>query len=230
MEKLFVKDKDIVVPGEELAEGMDYIPAAGTYRDGDKIIASQVGVLNISGRLVKLVPLSGRYSPKVGDTVIGKVTNVSFSNWFIDVGYAYEGVLSLKDATSDYIERGADLSKYYDIGDYVSCKITNVTKSMAIDLSMKGLGLRKLRGGKIISITPSKVPRVIGKQGSMINLIKERTGCRISAGQNGRVWIQGDDPKKEMVAARAIEMIDKNAHAQGLTDEITKFLSKEIKK
>lgn len=230
MGKLIVKDKDIVVPGEELAEGMDYIPAAGTYRDGDKIIASQVGVLNISGRLVKLVPLSGRYSPKVGDTVIGRVTNISFSNWFIDIGYAYEGVLSLKDATSDYIERGADLSKYYDIGDYVSCKITNVTKSMAVDLSMRGLGLRKLKGGKIISITSSKVPRVIGKQGSMINLIKEKTGCRISAGQNGRVWIQGDDPKKEMEAIRAIEMIDKNAHAQGLTDEITKFLSKEIKK
>lgn len=230
MGKLLITDKDIVVPGEELAEGMDYIPAAGTYRDGDKIIASQVGMVNLSGRLVKLVPLSGRYSPKVGDTVIGKVTNVSFSNWFIDVGYAYEGVLSLKDATSDYIERGADLSKYYDIGDYVSCKITNVTKSMAIDLSMKGLGLRKLKGGRIIKVTPSKIPRIIGKQGSMINLIKEKTSCRISAGQNGRIWIQGDDPQKEMLAAKAIEMIDKNAHAKGLTDEITGFLSKEIKK
>ena len=230
MGKINVKDKDIVVPGEELAEGMDYLPAAGTYRDGDKIIASQVGMVNINGRLVKLTPLSGKYIPKAGDTVIGRVTNMSFSSWFIDVGYAYEGVMSLKDATSEYIDRGADLSRYYDFGDYVICKVLKVNRSMAIDLSMKGPGLRKIKGGKIIHITPSKVPRVIGKQGSMINMIKEKTGCRISVGQNGLVWIQGDDPKKEMIATKAIDEIEKKSHTNGLTDEITKFLSKEMKK
>jgi len=230
MGKLNTKDKDIVVPGEELAEGMDHLPAAGTYRDGDKIIASQVGVVNISGRLINIIPLSGRYIPKAGDTVIGQVKNVSFSNWFIDVGYAYEGVMSLKDATSDYIDRGADLSKYYDFGDHVVCKIIKVSRSMAIDLSMKGPGLRTLKGGKMVNITPSKVPRVIGKQGSMINLIKEKTGCNISVGQNGIIWIQGDDPKKEMLATKAIEEIEKKAHVSGLTDKITKFLSEEMKK
>lgn len=230
MGKIKVKDKDIVVPGEELAEGMDYLPAAGTYRDGDKIIASQVGIVSVGGRLLKLIPLSGRYIPRAGDTVIGRVTNMSFSSWFIDVGYAYEAVMSLKDATSEYIDRGADLSRYYDFGDYVVCKIVKVNKSMAIDLSMKGPGLRKLKGGKIIHVTPSKVPRVIGKQGSMINLIKEKTGCKISVGQNGWVWLQGDDPKKELLATKAIEEVEKKSHINGLTDEITKFLSKEIKK
>lgn len=230
MGKLHVKEKDIVIPGEELADGMDYLPAAGTYRDGEKIIASQLGMISISGRLIKVMPLSGRYIPKAGDTVIGKVTNVSFSNWFIDVGYAYEGVMSLKDGTSEYIDRGADLSRYYDIGDYVVCKIVKVNKAMAIDLSMKGPGLRKLKGGKFVSVTPSKVPRIIGKQGSMINLIKEQTGCKVSVGQNGLVWIQGDDPEKESIATRAIEEIERKAHLSGLTDEITKFLSKEIKK
>jgi len=230
MGKINIKDKDIVVPGEELAEGMDYVPAVGTYRDEEKIIASQVGIVNVSGRLIKLIPLSGNYIPRAGDTVIGRVANMSFSSWFIDVGYAYEAALSLKDATSEYIDRGADLSRYYDFGDYVVCKIIKVTKSMAIDLTMKGPGLRKIKGGKIVKITPSKVPRVIGKQGSMINLIKEKTGCRISVGQNGLVWIQGDDPKQEMIATKAIEEIEKKAHMNGLTDEITKFLSKEIKK
>ncbi|MBL7100622.1 MAG: KH domain-containing protein [Nanoarchaeota archaeon] len=230
MGKINVKDKDVVIPGEELAESMDYVPAAGTYRDGDKIIASQVGIVNISGRLIKIIPLSGRYFPKTGDTVIGKVINMSFSSWFIDIGYAYDGVLSLKDATSEYIEKGADLSRYYNFGEHMLCKIVNINKSMAIDLSMKGPGLRKLKDGTIIKITPSKVPRVIGKQGSMINLIKEKTGCQISVGQNGLIWIQGTDPKNEIIAMKAVEEIEKKSHINGLTDEITKFLSKEIKK
>ncbi len=230
MGKVNVKDKDIVVPGEELAEGMDILPAAGTYRDGDKIIASQVGIVSLNNRLIKLIPLSGIYIPRAGDTVIGKVVNMGFSNWFIDIGYAYEGVLGLKDATSEYIDRGADLTRYYDFGDYVVCKIAHVTKSMAIDLTMKGPGLRKLKGGKIIKITPAKVPRVIGKQGSMINLIKEKTGCKISVGQNGLVWLQGEDPEKEIIATKAIKEIEKKAHMSGLTDAITEFLTKEIKK
>lgn len=230
MSKLNVKEKNIVVPGEILAEGMDYLPAAGTYREGDKIIASQLGMISISGRLIKIVQLSGRYVPKAGDTIIGKITNMTFSSWFIDIGYAYESALSLKDASSEFIERGADLSKYYDFGDLVIAKIAKVTRSMAVDLTMKGPGLRKLKGGKLIFITPTKVPRVIGKQGSMINLIKEKTGCKISVGQNGWVWIEGEDPKKEMLATEAIMEIEKKAHISGLTDEMTKFLTKETKK
>jgi len=230
MGKINVKNKDIVIPGEDLAEGMDYLPAAGTYREGDKIISLQLGIANVNGRLVKVIPLAGNYFPKNGDTVIGRITNMSFSSWFVDVGYAYEAVLSLKDASSEYIERGADLSRYFNFGDYIMCKITNVNKSMAIDLSMKGPGLRKLKGGNIIKICPSKVPRVIGKQGSMINLIKDKTGCKISIGQNGLVWLSGDDPKKEIVATKAIYEIEQKAHISGLTDDITKFLSKEMKK
>ncbi|MFH1332360.1 MAG: exosome complex RNA-binding protein Rrp4 [archaeon] len=229
MKEIKVNDKDIVVPGEELAVGMDYIPSTGTYRDGDKIIAAQLGIVNISGRVIKLIPLSGRYMPKAGDMVIGKVMNMSFSNWAVDIGYAYEAMVSLKDATSEFIERGADLSKYFDFGDIVAANIVNVTRSNAVDLSMKGPGLHKLKGGKLVFVTPSKVPRIIGKQASMINLIKEKTGCKITVGQNGWVWIQSDDPKKEMITTKVIEYIDENAHKNGLTDDVSKMLAEELK-
>lgn len=227
--KEVIKDKDIVVPGEELAAGIDYVPSIGTYRDGEKIIASQLGMVNISGRVIKLIPLSGRYLPKAGDTVIGKVTNMAFSSWFVDIGYAYEAAISLKDATSEFIERGADLSKYFDFGDIIVAQIVNVNRSNAIDLSMKGPGLKKLKGGRIIYVTPSKVPRVIGKQASMINMVKEKTGCMIIVGQNGWVWIQSDDPKKELVASNVVDYINQNAHKNGLTDEVSNFLAKELK-
>jgi len=229
MEKIKVNDKDIAVPGEELAVGMDYIPSTGTYRDGDKIIAAQLGIVSVSGRVIKLIPLSGRYMPKTGDTVLGRITNMTFSSWFVDIGYAYEAALSLKDATSEFIERGADLSKYFDFDDVIVAKIVNVTRSNAIDLSMKGPGLHKLKGGKLVFVIPSKVPRIIGKQASMINLVKEKTGCKITVGQNGWVWIQSDDPKKEMVATKVIEYINENAHRNGLTDNVSKMLAEELK-
>lgn len=229
MKEIFIKDKDIVVPGEDLAVGMDYVPSTGTYRDGENIVATQLGMVSITGRVVKLIPLSGRYLPREGDMVIGKIMNMTFSSWFVDIGYAYEAAVSLKDATSEYIERGADLSRYFDFGDIIAAQIVNVTKSNAIDLSMKGPGLHKLKGGRVIFVTPSKVPRIIGKQASMINLIKEKTGCKITVGQNGWVWIFSEDPKKELIASNVIQYINDNAHKNGLTDDVSNFLAKELK-
>ena len=224
---LLTEEKNVVIPGQLLAEGMDYLPAQGTYREGENIYASQLGITNLSGRLIKIIPLTGRYIPKAGDFVIGKVNNINFSSWSVDIDYAYEAQLSLKEATSEFIERGEDLSQYFNFGDIIMAKIINVTPSKAIDLSMKGPGLRKLTQGRIIRIASPKVPRVIGKQGSMISLIKELTCCRISVGQNGLIWLAGNDLASEALAISAIDLIDKEAHTEGLTERVKEFLESQ---
>jgi exosome complex component RRP4 len=229
MSELKVKDKEIVSPGEVLASGMDFLPAGGTFREGNDIISSQVGIVNISGRLIKIIPLSGKYVPRRDDVVIGKIVDLWLGGWRVDIGWAYSANLSLKDASEDFIEKKADLSQYFNHGDIILTKITDVNSTKIIDLSMKGQGLRKLIGGRIIEITPSKVPRVIGKQGSMINLIKEKTDCKIFVGQNGRVWIKGIDPKKELTAVEAIRKINEESSTEGLTDKIKEFLEAKLK-
>ena len=221
-----VKDKDVVVPGEILAEGMGYLPSRGTYREGEKIIASRLGLIHMDGKVIKLVPLSGRYMPKVGDTVIGKVIDVLMSGWRMELNTAYTAMLGMKEATSDFIPKGANLTQYFDIDDYVVGKISNVTSQKLVDLSMRGPGNRKLKGGRVIEVNTTKVPRIIGKQGSMVSMIKDATGCKITVGQNGLVWIDGE-PEKELIAVKAIELIEKESHTSGLTDRVKAFLEKE---
>ncbi len=99
MGNLLIAEREIVVPGQELAEGMDYLPGNEVIREGEKLIATRLGIASVSGRLVKIVPLTGTYLPKRGDLVIGKVVNVGFSGWRIDFGWPFEGNLSLKDAS-----------------------------------------------------------------------------------------------------------------------------------
>jgi len=228
MGELKVKDKDIVVPGDELADGMDFLPAGGAFREGDKIIASQVGVISVNGRLIKLVPLNAKYTPKKGDMVIGKVAAITNNGWFVDIGYSNEAFIPLRDGSMEYIPKGADLVQYYDYNDYVVADITRVSKDKEIDLSMKGPGLRKLSEGRIIKVNSAKVPRIIGKQGSMISMIKQMTDCRVIVGQNGYVWIYGVDPVKELVAVDAIKRIEERAHIHGLTDEIKTYLENKV--
>lgn len=227
MGELLLQDKSIVVPSETLAKGMDFIPGSGAFREGENIIASQVGLLYLSGRIVKVVPLSGKYIPKKGDLVIGKIVDITFGGWRVDIGWAFEANLSLRDASADFIEKKADLTQYYELGDIIAAQITHVSGSKIIDLSMKGPGLRKLKGGRIIEIESSKVPRIIGKQGSMISLIKEKTDCRLTVGQNGKVWISGSDSKKEMLVVDVIKKIQQESHLDGLTDRIKSYLEQQ---
>lgn len=88
---------------------------------------------------------------------------------------------------------------------------------------MKSRGLGKLEGGRIIKINPHKVPRIIGKEGSMINMIKEHTGVEITVGQNGRVWLKGE-LDGERKAEEAITIIENESFSEGLTEKVKKFL------
>jgi len=84
----------------------------------------------------------------------------------------------------------------------------------------------KIEDGIIIEIQPSKVPRIIGKNGSMVSLLRQHTGCWIFVGQNGRVWIRGESENISRLV-EAIRKIEREAHTTGLTDRISKFLEGE---
>ncbi|MEM4267531.1 MAG: exosome complex RNA-binding protein Rrp4 [Candidatus Woesearchaeota archaeon] len=221
--ELIAKDKCVVVPGEVLVEGMDYLPGFGTYRLGERILASRLGLVNIDGRAIKIIPLSGRYLPKRNDVIIGRVIDVTLNGWRLDINSAYTAMLMIKDGTSDFVNKGADLTQYYNLGDYIVCKIINVTTQKLVDVTMRGPGLKKLKNGRILKVNPFKVPRIIGKQGSMVSMIKDATKCWIIVGQNGIIWLQGK-PRDEVIAVQAIRMIEKEAHLPGLTDKIKQHL------
>ncbi|MBI4148244.1 RNA-binding protein [Candidatus Woesearchaeota archaeon] len=223
---LVVKDKSVVVPGEALATGMGYIPGTGTYRDGESVQAGRLGLASIDGKVIKLIPLSGKYLPKLNDRVIGKVIDVLLTGWRIEMNCPYSSVLTLKDATTEFVARGADLTQYFALGDWVVAKIVNVTSQKLIDVSMKGPGLRKLQGGRVIVVNPQKVPRIIGKEGSMVSLIKDATGCNIVVGQNGLVWMDGE-PQAQLKVVETIRKIEDESHLTGLTDRISAFLQKK---
>src|SRR3989344_7455226 len=145
-EEVLVKDKEIVVPGEKLAIGMSFLPGSGAYRDSEHIVAQRLGMVSVEGKVIKLIALSGKYLPKIKDKVVGKVIDVLMTGWRIELNSPYSSVMTLKDATSEFIARGADLRQYYELGDQVVCQIVNVTSPKLVDVSMRGPGIQKLRG------------------------------------------------------------------------------------
>ena len=219
-------DRKIVVPGEVITKGDDYLPGEGTEKVGEEIIANKYGLAEESDRLVKVIPLSGVYHPRRGNVVIGKVENITFNGWILNIDTADHAFLSLMEVPR-FVNKDA-LDEVMEIGDMAVVKIWNVNKR-GVDLSIKSRGLGKIENGMIVSVNPHKVPRIIGKEGSMIKLIKDETGCNITVGQNGFVWIRGEKVEDELLAKKAILFVAEKSFIKGLTDEVIKWF-KENKK
>ena len=63
----------------------------------------------------------------------------------------------------------------------------------------------------------------------MINLIKDETGCNITVGQNGLIWIKSDKIENELYAKKAILFVVEKSFISGLTEELKKWFEKEKK-
>ncbi|MEK6871975.1 MAG: exosome complex RNA-binding protein Rrp4 [Nanoarchaeota archaeon] len=212
-------ERKLVVPGEVVVTG-DFLPGDFTRKEGSDIIANRFGLAEISGRVIRIIPISGVYEPRRGNTVIGRIEDITFSGWMIDIGGPYSSFLPVSECPR-FINK-LNLEEFATIGDVMSLKINNVKKS-GIDLTLKYRGLGKLEGGRIIKINSHKVPRVIGRGGSMINLIKDKTKTDITVGQNGFIWLKGDK-EGEAKAEEIIQLIVAESAHDGLTDKIEKML------
>ena len=111
MSNIIVKEKDIVIPGEVLAEGMDYLPGDNTYREGERIFSKILGLIGIAGRVIKITPLSGPYVPKVGDKIIGKVFDITMNGFRMETETAYSAMLNVRDATTRFVRSNEGLDQ-----------------------------------------------------------------------------------------------------------------------
>lgn len=212
--------RTVVVPGEVVASGEDILPGEGARREGNDIVASRYGLAEKIGRVVKIIPFSGAFVPRRNNVVLGRVTDMVHSGWIVDIDYASNGFLPLMESPR-FVNKN-EMDQFLAIGDVVAAKIWSVS-ARGIDLAMKGKGLGKLEGGFIFRVNPSRVPRIIGREGSMINLIKENTGCNVTIGQNGWIWIKGNDTDSELRARKAIEFIASKVLVSGLTEKMEQW-------
>lgn len=213
--------REIVAPGEVLAAGDEFLPGDGTRREGKEIIASRFGLAEKSGRFIKIISLSGVYMPRRGNIVLARVLDITFNGWIMDIGAPYLAFLPITECPRFF--NRYELSENADIGDMMVCKVDNV-KPKGVDLTIMSKGLGKLENGMIMHVNPNKVPRVIGKEGSMIYMIKEDTQCDIVVGQNGVIWMKGDSIDQELAAKEVIMFVTARSYLEGLTEKTKDFL------
>jgi len=215
--------KEIVIPGEIISKGSDFLPGDWTMKQGDNIIAIRLGIVEKYDKIIKIIPITGVYIPRRGNTIIGEIKDITMNGWMVDIGGPYSAFLPLRECPG-FIEQN-DMENVYGIGELIVTRIFDV-KRTSIDLTMKSRDreLGKIQDGMIVRVNPHRVPRVIGKEGSMINLIKNASNCYITVGQNGLIWINGESIENQAFAKRIIEYIVDNTITEGLTENVEKWI------
>jgi exosome complex component RRP4 len=217
--------KAVVLPGEEIQVGSANA-GPGTYTEGSKVFASILGLAIEYRGQVQVVPLSGVYVPRQGDTVIGNVLDLGPSNWTLDIKTWSPAPMHVNDVPWK-VDFG-DTARYIDVGETVLCKVLKVDEVKRVFLTLNGPGLRKLEGGEVVEVAHTKVGRVVGKGGATLEKLKRWTNCRIFAASNGRVWVDGELDDM-VVAIRAVKLIEREADSPNLTATLDEFLRKHGK-
>ncbi len=227
---MFYERRQLVTPGDLLAEG-NYAAGENTFKEDNKLYATRVGLVEYDEHRVSVVALKAFYLPNIGDTIIGKVTDITMGGWLLDINAPYPAMLRASDVMErSFHPQKDELSSIFDVGDLIIAKIISYDRTRDPLLSIREPGLGKITQGQIVKVTPTKIPRMIGRKGSMISMIKQETNCQIILGQNGLALIRGKSPEDERLAVMAIHKIEDESHTSGLTDRVTEMLKKEKEK
>ena len=216
-----------VIPGDVITTG-PFRPEQNVILEGEKIISTTIGISEIYEDTVRVITLTGKYIPKIDDLVIGKINSHTSLSWELDINSCYVGFLPAQDVFGrDFSAHADELATKLKTGDLVAARIANFdrTRDPLVTISDRDLGA--IDSGDLVNISSSKVPRLIGKRGSMIQMIEMATNAAVTIGQNGWVVVSCETPEGLLKAKKAIEMVDQKAHVANLTDQIKEML--EIK-
>lgn len=221
------ENRDLVVPGDVLFEGR-IRTGDNTFRSNGNVSASRIGLVNYNRGMVSVISLEAGFNPLSGDLIIGKIIDIDLGRWLVDIGAAENAFLNVQDAIDAPFRSDIVMPEILDVGETIIAKIVDLDRRRTPILSILGPNLGKVKEGFIFRITPSKIPRLIGKKGSMVNMILRETGCNVVIGQNGWILIQGRNRENEMIVVKVIEKIEREAHISGLTTRVQEYL-KELK-
>lgn len=213
-----------VIPGDVITTG-PYRAEQNTVLDGRLIISTVVGVSEIQDQSVRVIPLTGKYMARIDDMVVGKVLSHSSLSWDLDINSCYVGFLPAGDVFGrDFSAHSDDLSSRLKKGDLVAARIANSDRSRDPLLTITDRDLGKIDSGELVEISAGKIPRLIGKRGTMIQLIEMSTDSLITVGQNGWVVVSSENPDGLLKAKKAIRMVDEMSHVPNLTEKVRNML------
>mgnify|MGYP000120617899 CR=1 FL=1 len=222
--KKFESKKRHVLPGDFITTAPLRLQG-NVVLEGKRVIATSIGLSDVSADSVRVIPLTGVYLPKIDDLVIGTIQYIFGNSWFADINSCYQGML----LGQDVFGRGSypttsEMKERLDNGDIIYAKIANSDRQREPLISIADQSLGKIDSGELVKISPAKIPRLTEKNGSMIQTIEESTNATITVGQNGLIILKCDNSAGLKKAIASVKMIGMIQYEVNIEDKIQNIL------
>ncbi|KAJ9497272.1 Exosome complex component rrp4 [Exophiala xenobiotica] len=155
--------RKMVLPGEVITEETEWMRGHGTYTSdaSTTMTATLAGPLRQTNKLLSVAPLRARYTPEIGDLVVGRIVEVQKNRWKVDVAAPLLAQLPLSSinlpggvlrrrTTADELQ----MRNYFQEGDLLVAEVQQVGSSDGTaSLHTRSLKYGKLRNGTFLAVT-----------------------------------------------------------------------------
>ncbi|PWN47812.1 hypothetical protein IE53DRAFT_375907 [Violaceomyces palustris] len=187
------RDLTIACTGESIASSQTFMRGHGSYLDQEtsSILSSVCGTVERVNKLVSVRPVRTRYSPEVGDLVVGRVTEVGPRRWKVDIGSKSDAALLLSSVNlpggvqrrkleSDELQ----MRNFFQEGDLLVAEVQSIFHDGSVGLHTRSLRYGKLRNGSLVRLAPVLIQRLKSHFLTLPNAEVD-----IVLGLNGYVWV-----------------------------------------
>ncbi|KAI9497577.1 hypothetical protein BDB00DRAFT_803249 [Zychaea mexicana] len=210
----------MVTPGETITTDQQFMRGHGTYTDGENVVVSAVaGAVERVNKLLSVRPLKTRYTPEIGDIVVGRVTEVVTKRWKVDVNGKQDAVLLLSSVNlPGGVQRRKNESdelhmrQFFAEGDIVAAEVQSFYMDGAMGLHTRGFKFCKLRNGSFVNVPPVLVQRCKSQFHSL------PCGVDVILGLNGYIWV---NKKPQGLPENSMDEVDTTIMYSSINDEIT---------
>ncbi|PNY27473.1 Exosome complex component rrp4 [Tolypocladium capitatum] len=153
---------EILTPGAVITSNPQWMRGHGTYvpLNSTNITSSLAGTLTKTNKLLSVQPLRARYTPEIGDLVVGRVVEVQAKRWRVDVAASQLAVLQIsainlpggilrKRTETDELQ----IRSFFAEGDLVVAEVQQLHQDGAASLHTRSLKYGKLRNGVFVSVS-----------------------------------------------------------------------------
>ncbi|KAF8245791.1 hypothetical protein K440DRAFT_655424 [Wilcoxina mikolae CBS 423.85] len=191
----------IVTPGETVTSDPQWMRGHGTHivespeDSTPSIIATVAGTVQKVNKLLSVKPLKSRYTPEIGDLVVGRIVEVQSKRWKVDINSHQTSALLLssinlpggilrKRTSTDELQ----IRTFFSEGDLVVAEVQSLFQDGSASLHTRSLKYGKLRNGYLIRVASRGVQR---SRTQVLTLPSANGAGEIDVvlGVNGYVWI-----------------------------------------
>ncbi|KAJ4304738.1 Exosome complex component rrp4 [Kalmusia sp. IMI 367209] len=236
----------IVTPGETITSDPQWMRGHGTYIPADTttIISTVAGHLHKTNKLLSVQPLRARYTPEIGDLVVGRIASVQTKKWTVDIAAPMlaslplsainlpGGILRRRTAVDEL-----NIRTFFSEGDLLVAEVQSLHQDNTASLHTRSLKYGKLRNGLFTSLSGAG-GGILSRRGGVVRSKRQTFTLNTAAGEidvvlgvNGYIFVSAHTKSAQDQKDVSITQLDQTVSEtlySSQNDEIEPGVLKEI--